>query len=346
MLRRRPTAKLFAAAAALGFLSLGASPGDAASSGIALLRAAMAADSRISYAGTVTSVVYGPRTAAATVVRIEHRAPTSWRIWYVAPADAYGRLIVSNETTTYQYEPSTGRVYSNPWSESAPPVAGEFDVARAAQNYAVDLGAATSVAGRPVDTISLTSKYSGSLIERFWIDAKTQIVLRRERYHPDGSLAFKSEFDSVRYVNDLPSELFDLSVPPGMMLVQGAAYSPATTDLTPLAAAVHFKLVAPRDLPEGFQLEKGNVATHDNVEALQFVYSDGLRTFSLFESASARLPKFESESHAISVGGAAGQFAYETGVTLVSWLNTGLNFTLVGDLAPRELAKIGASLKG
>jgi len=345
MPRRRLTASVFAAAAASLCLWLGALPAWTAPSGEALLRAAMDADNHTSYSGTVTSVVYGPHSATATVVRIDHKAPSSWRIWYVAPADAYGRLIVSNETTTYQYEPSTGRVYSNQWSASEPPVAGEFDVARVAQNYAIELGAATAVAGRSVDTLSLTSKHSGNLVERYWIDKKTRIVLRRERYHVDGSLAFKSEFDSFRYVNDLPKALFDLSVPPGMVLVQGAAYSPATTDVAPLAGAVHFKTIAPRDLPDGFQLEKGNVATHDNVEALQFVYSDGLRTFSLFESASARLPKFEGESRAIAVGSATGQFAYETGVTLVSWLDGGLNFTLVGDLTPRELARIGASLK-
>ena len=61
-----------------------------------LFRAAIEADNHISYTGTVTSVQYGPKTASSTVVRIDHKWPTSWRMWYVAPADAYGRLILSN----------------------------------------------------------------------------------------------------------------------------------------------------------------------------------------------------------------------------------------------------------
>jgi len=306
----------------------------------------MRADEAVSYSGTITSVVYQPRSDVATVIRIDHKAPTSWRIWYVAPADAYGRLIVSNESLTYQYEPKVGRVYSNPWSESAPPVTGEFDVGRLARNYTIDVAGPATVAGRGVQAVSVISKYSGNLVERFWIDDESKLVLRRERYHPDGSLAFKSEFDNVRLVNDLPKSLFDLVVPPGMALVAGASYAQSSTDVTPLAGSVRFKIVAPKDLPDGFALEKGDVASNSGVDTIQLVYTDGLRTFSLFENAGGKLPTFDANSaHAIPVGSAAGEFAYQTGVTLVSWLDDGLNLTLVGDLSPRELARIGADVK-
>src|SRR5690348_2368574 len=64
----------------------------AAPSGADLLRQAVAADDHASYTGTVTTLVYGPHGADATVVRVDHAAPNKWRMWYVAPADAYGRL--------------------------------------------------------------------------------------------------------------------------------------------------------------------------------------------------------------------------------------------------------------
>jgi outer membrane lipoprotein-sorting protein len=299
----------------------------------------------VSFSGTVTSAQYGSKTTTATVVRIDHKAPTSWRIWYVAPADAYGRLIVSNETQTYQYEPKVGRVYDNPWSESAPPLAAEVDAARVLRNYSVEVGPATAAAGRAARELSLTSKYSGNLVERYWVDNATKLVLRRERYHADGSLAFKSGFDNVRVVNDLPQALFSLTVPPGMILVRGTSYGHSTTDLQSLFSAVSFKFISPKQLPGGFVLEKGNLQNANSVQTVQLIYSDGLRSFSLFENATNRLPSFEASARPIPVGNLNGLFSFVSGVTLVSWLQSGLDITLVGDLTPREFARIGASLK-
>lgn len=342
MRRRLPATDLLTAALAAVTLLAATRP---SIDGPALLRDAMQADNHASYTGTITSAMYGAKTTTATVVRVDHRAPSSWRIWYVAPADAYGRLIVSDETQTYQYEPKVGRVYSNPWSESAPPVAGEFDVSRVLQNYTVDVGPETTVAGRRARELSLESRYSGNLVERFVIDDATKLVLRRERYHADGSLAFKSSFDNVRFVNDLPKALFDLTVPAGMALVQGASYARSTTDIASLGGSVNFKIIAPRQLPGGFLLQRGSVSEHDGVQSVELIYNDGLRSFSLFENATNRLPAFENATRPISVGNMIGLAGYSSGVTLVSWLQSGLDITLVGDLAPRELARIGASLR-
>ena len=246
---------------------------------------------------------------------------------------------------TYQYEPKVGRVYMNAWSESAPPVTNDLNVGRVLKNYSVELGPATTVAGRPARELSLTSKFSGNLVERYWIDAKTKLPLRRERYRPDGALAFKSSFDNVRFVNDLPSGLFDLTVPSGMMLVPGAAYAPTTSDLASLAASAGFKLIGPRQLPDGFTFQKGSEQSQDGVRTVQLIYSDGLRSFSLFENASNQLPSFETLAKPIPVGNLSGLFSFVSGVALVTWLQNGLDITLVGDLAPRELARIGANLR-
>src|SRR5579864_4947754 len=66
----------------------------ASGSNAALLSQALGADDHVSYTGTLTWVIYGHERADATVVRIDHQAPKSWRIWYVTPADAFGRMIV------------------------------------------------------------------------------------------------------------------------------------------------------------------------------------------------------------------------------------------------------------
>lgn len=323
-----------------------AAPSVASSEGDALLQRAVVADDATSYTGTLTSVVYTSDRAESTVVNVDHLAPSQWRIWYVAPADAYGRLIISNETVTYQYEPSANKVYANNWSTSSLELGDALDTARVEKNYAVQIGAGTSAAGHAAHILTMTSKHSGTLVERLWIDDQTDLILRRETYHADGTIASKTSFDNVRAVKSLPKALFDLSIPAGMTLVPGATYATKAASDVAATASLTFTVVRPKFLPEGFSLAHESVGVHDDVETLQLVYDDGLRDFSLFENATGRMPKFENGSpHPIPVGDNDGFYAEIGGETIVSWDSAGLNLTMVGDLPAKELSQIGASLK-
>ncbi|MDQ6780662.1 MAG: hypothetical protein M3Z37_05860 [Candidatus Eremiobacteraeota bacterium] len=319
--------------------------GVAAQDARSLFHDSLEADDGISYSGVVTTIVYGHDEAGSTVAKIEHKAPHSWRIWYLAPSDAFGRLVVSNETSTFQYEPRHGRVFRNDWSESAPDVAQPMDAALVEKNYAVELGTAGSVAGRNTRTVSLTSKHTGTLVERLWIDTSTKLVLRRESYHGDGSIESKSTFDNIRIGVSLPPELFKMSIPSGMVLKQGADYGHATSNIAALHASSKFRFADPHSLPYGFQLQSGSLSSHDGVDAVQLVYGDGLRTFSLFEYANASMPRFERATpKPIQIGAATGQYADVAGEALASWTRDGLIFTIVGDLGEKEIARIGSAI--
>lgn len=312
----------------------------------ALFRAALEADDSVSYSGTITSVIYDRDSADATVARIDHKAPNSWRLWYVAPAGAYGRMIVSNESLTYQYEPKQSRVYKNDWSATAPGVALSLDFGRVEENYTVELGPKTSVAGLTARSLSLVSKHTGSLIQRFWFDVRSKLILRRESYHPDGSIGSKSSFDNIRIGGTLPGELFKMSVPSGMTLVPGAEYGKPTSNVADLHASSKFEFAAPATLPYGFRLENGSFTSHDGVDTVQLVYGDGLRTFSLFEYTNASMPRFSrAKPKPLRIGELTGEYADVDGETLASWNTSHLVFTIVGDLGTKEISKIGAAIK-
>lgn len=317
----------------------------AAANGGALYSNAIDADDHVSYYGTLTSVVYESDHAVSTVARIEHRAPHSWRIWYMAPADAYGRLIVSNEQQTYQYEPSLDRVISHDWYASAPGVAQPVDVGMVLKNYTVEIGPASSIAGRATHGLSLVSRYTGNVAQRIWVDDKTELILRRENYNSDGAVTTQTSFDSIRVGADLPPDLFALEVPKGMTLVRGFDYGQSTPNTADLLRIANFKFAEPKYLPDGFALQSGSTAMRNGVQTVQLVYGDGLRTFSLFENGTARLPSFdESTPKPVQVGTASAEYANVEGQTLVSWNDGGLNLTIVGDLSEKESATIGASI--
>lgn len=311
----------------------------------ALYAQAIGADDHVSYSATLTSVAYDSDHAVSTVARVEHRAPFSWRIWYMAPADAYGRLILSDEQRTYQYEPNLNRVISHDWYESAPGVATPVDIATVLRNYSIELGPASSIAGRAAHSLSLVSRHTGILAQRIWVDDKTKLILRRENYNSDGAVSEQTSFDSIRVVESFPPGLFALQVPRGMTLVQGFDYGKSTQDTADVMRLATFKFAEPKYLPDGFTLVSGSVATHDGVQTIQLVYGDGLRTFSLFENATARMPTFdEATPKPLQVGSSNAETANVAGQTLVSWNAGGLNLTLVGDLSEKESATIGASI--
>ncbi len=330
---------------ALASVLFARSIGLAGTNGAALYSEAVEADDHVSYYATLTSVVYESDHAASTVARIEHQAPHSWRLWYMAPADAYGRLIVSNEQQTYQYEPKLNRVISHDWNASAPGVAQPVDVSVVLKNYNVEVGPASSIAGRATHSLSLVSRYTGNVVQRVWVDDKTKLILRLENYNGDGEVTMHTSFDSIRVGGDFPPELFALEVPKGMTLVRGFDYGQSTLNTTDLLKAANFQFAEPKYLPDGFALVSGSVAMRNGVQTIQLVYGDGLRTFSLFENATGRLPSFdEATPKPIQVGSASAEYADIEGKTLVSWNDGGLNLTIVGDLSEKESATIGASI--
>lgn len=307
-----------------------------------LLRQASRADDHISYTGTTTSVIYNEHGADSTVVRVDHAAPYKWRMWYVAPADAYGRLIVSDEATTYQYEPKTATVYSEAW-EQAPALTLDLDTAKVLKNYSSEVGASTVVAGRKAITIALVSKYSGVLAQRVWVDAETKIVLERETYDSDGSISSKTNFDTIRFVNDLPKDLFDLSVPAGMHVEPGTTYGKAVKSVDMIQPDVDFTIISPRYVPQGFSFDQASLGSRNGIQTVQLLYTDGLRDFSVFENATDRLPDLVSPRQ-FDVDDTTGITDEIDGETLLSWNANGLNITLVGDMPAKLLARIGASV--
>ena len=75
----------------------------------------------------------------------------------------------------------------------------DSNVALLEQNYRAVLGPVDVVAGRPTTTVWLVNRYTGVRAMRLWIDNGTKVVLAKEAYHADGSLAWRMRFDEIRF---------------------------------------------------------------------------------------------------------------------------------------------------
>jgi len=200
------------------------------------------------------------------------------------------------------------------------------------------------IADRKVDVVDLVSRYTGERAMRLWIDAQTHVVLGKEAYHSDGSLAWRMRYDDIRYTDGIPAAIFAATAPTGYQTVQGRSYQRPQM-LPGTVPDAGFKPIKPRYLPDGFTLIAGDVSQVKGIRNLHLIYSDGIRTLSLFENATDRAIDFTGmkalrtkfEDH-------DAQYVHDGPTTLLAWRERGLAFALVGDLELKELTQIATSV--
>ncbi len=111
-----------------------------------------------------------------------------------------------------------------------------------------------------------------------------------------------------------------------------------SSDIERVIKEAGFTPYRPKDLPQGFALDSGDVTTVNGVRTLQLLYSDGLRTISLFENSSGAAADFGSlHPKTIEFEGHQAQYVEDGPTTLLTWEEHELHFALVGDLMRNEL---------
>jgi len=311
-----------------------------------LLADALQAPRRLSYVGQVSTIAWGSSGTQAVEMNVEHRAPDLTRKWYIAPSRVYGNYVIERGATSYAYD-----LHSDTVTITHNPAADEDDLTEASNfgllttNYRAVPGADDEVAGRKAHTLSLINRYTGTRLQRIWIDAQTSLLLAKERYHADGSVAYSSRFQQIAYRN-VTGALFDPRIPEGFKKVSGPTLATPSNDLERVLEEAGFSAAGPRYLPEGFALVSGDVTVIHGVHSLHLLYTDGLRSLSLFENADRQGgASFTGLAvRAATFDGHTAQYIEDEPNVLLAWRERGLNFTLVGDLPLRELERIAASV--
>jgi negative regulator of sigma E activity len=312
---------------------------------VALLRASIAAPKTVSYVGQFQTVRFSSNRASATIVKVEHRAPGSTRRWYVAPESLYGDYVILRGATTYQFDTKNDKVTvsHNPQLDSQISAAGSFD--RVMQNYRAILDGNETVADRATVSVELINKYTGERSVRVWIDRETHLVLKKEEYHANGSVASQTRFDELRYTNTIPRDIFSTDTPAGYARVVAPDIAMMEADIDHVVGEAGFKPFEPHSLPQGFSEISGDVSNVSGVRTLHLLYSDGLRSISLFENATGAAADFGAlHPKTVSFEGHDGQYVEDGPTTLLTWKEHGLYFALVGDLMRNELIEIAKSV--
>ncbi|HTU70118.1 MAG TPA: DUF4367 domain-containing protein [Candidatus Baltobacteraceae bacterium] len=303
----------------------------------------MTAPQRVSYVGEVQVLNFGAERSDAEIYRIEHRAPSLTRRWYLAPQALYGDSIISRGLTTYSIDVKSNRVVVSHHDQLDDQIVevGNFGILMA--NYTAQYAPDEKFDGRLCHVVLLNNKFTGQTIMRVCIDAGTGLVLERQQYASNGSLIAEMRIEQLRYTNAIPPALFTL--PPGLQRVNGAAHGQLSGDVQQVIASAGFVAVVPKYLPEGLHPIAGDVTSIKGVTTLHLLYSDGIRTVSFFQNeknAAVDLSRYRVTKTRVADHPA--QYVQEGPTTLLAWADGNRHFALVGELSLAELEKIGASV--
>lgn len=312
-----------------------------------LLRASIEAPQHLSYAGQLENVQFGSSKSEATIYSIEHKAPDLTRRTYIAPQALYGDWIVTRGTQSYTVDVKKHRVIvaNNAILEDQIALDDNFGLLTA--NYRAVLGPSETIAGRSALVLLLMNRYTGQMTMRLWIDKETHLVLERVNYAANGSVTHHMRFDQIRYTRDLPGAMFSQPNLAGFAVSRGLDHGSLSNNISSVVQTAGFTARAPRYLPEGFSPVAGDVSDIKGVRTLHLLYSDGIRTISLFENArgaAADLSHFKIQSAKVSNHDA--QYVEDGPTRLLTWTEeSGLHYALVGELSQKEMARIASSVE-
>lgn len=310
---------------------------------LALLQRAADSPRHISFVGQVELLTIGSHGSQASIFHVEHRAPDLTRRWYISPPDLYGDWEVARGNTTYAVDVTRRRIVVTHNEAFGVHYGWRHDLTLLQHNYSAVLGPPAEVTGHRAQTVSLVNRYTGATTMRLWIDAATGLMLQRQVFSTNGALVVQMHFDDVRFTNDIPASTF--SLPRNYATVAGPSRGVPSTDPARVMAQAGFAAREPRYLPEGFVPIAADLADENGVRTLHLLYSDGLRTVSLFENArGAAVDMSGYRPVPVTDGALRGEAVEEGPTTLLAWSQGNLHFALVGDLNREELEKIARSL--
>jgi hypothetical protein len=195
---------------------------------------------------------------------------------------------------------------------------------RALSSYSWSIAGQDDLSGYRCLVVEARPTYAGGLVSRFWIERSHQVVLRREKYTPEGQLVYLSAFTDIDFLEQDPEEF---QSPPARA---AGSLSAAGRPRTPFAARV------PR--PPGGFAEDGAALVLDGSSpaGLHVVYSDGLETISLFQYA-GRAPIDLPGASRQKVAGYPVLVRHSPPGTMLSWSDGERSYVLITSL-PKEAA--------
>ncbi|MFA4029784.1 MAG: hypothetical protein GDYSWBUE_001078 [Candidatus Fervidibacterota bacterium] len=245
-----------------------------------------------SYSGIQKAVfIYGGKESV-WVWRIWRDAAGRMRTELIEPETAKGNVVISDGKTVWHIVAGgkvviqSRDVFKAPWDVNME----RLDLLL--QNYRVNVLGKDEVSERECYIISFEPYHGFNPSRKVWLDSGIYIPLKVEDYNPDGSLAWRMEYQEFTLSEHISPSLFQLNLPKESKVVNTGFSRRGPFGLSELPTDLGFTPLLPTWLPPGYIFDKAFVIEMPPWRggvSLQLIYTNGLGVISVFESKSIKV---------------------------------------------------------
>ncbi len=287
------------------------------------------------------------RTGRVMEVIVFHRPTDDRRIQFLNPEVERGRLLVTQGgTQQWEYDPHRKVLRHRRLSPGALDDDDLLSYTLLRANYLLAVDPKPHViADRKTYLVTIKRPQGQTLARRFWIDAGSGLILKREIYRDDGKLAVTVTFSDITYHVALAPALFTLSGLARTVRVVELPTAETAIPLTSLRWQLAGKASASASLA-GYRLVGATTTKIGERPVLHLRYSDGLNLVSLFEQRRTQLGRptlVPPGMRVIRIGVTPVHIARRASLTTLNWDTPALNTTLMGEMGLSTLRTLAQS---
>ena len=300
-----------------------------------LLERVAACSGRFNYEGVVSlQYVRGDTLLNIKNYMIFHAPDKTW-IQGLAPQSRAGRIICRRGPEMYlrdRDEAIFRREETNPRHNAY--AGGYQPVELLRRNYDVKLVRSEEMLGRPVAVVEAVPRKGRTTWIRGWVDGRTGLVLRLEKFDCDNHLKSALQFETLQIDAPADPRLFDITVAEKTDTDRTFQFF---SSLQTLELAFGAPLMRPRILPDGYVLRELKLIRREGRTIPKLVYYNGISSLSLFQRAG---DKDQPRALATAEMG----LSEREGTVTVRRYGNDYALILVGDLSRQEMVRIFESV--
>lgn len=304
--------------------------------GQTVLRRMLNAEGSVAFiARQVTTIAKKP---AITSEQVVYRAGfRGMRTEYTSPPFMKGEIMVDDGRVMSHFIPKTNVI------EKRSSRLGDMQI-RTAQiseklnrgQLRIDLVGRDEIAGRTAYVIEIRPEHRPEgRIRKFWVDRENWVKLKTEDIAPNGTVESTSYYTKMSFVDSIPDAKFRLDRS-GVRVKQEEGPSPMMTQKR-AQQLVRFRILKPSYLPSGFKPIGAAVVPFRGGKSIVLRFSDGVNTFSLFQTPDRILPRRFLDR--LEEG------PLRSGRDTYSWRKGNLNLTIVGSLTKEQIKLVADSVR-
>ncbi|MBW1679041.1 MAG: DUF4367 domain-containing protein [Deltaproteobacteria bacterium] len=210
------------------------------------------------------------------------------------------------------------------------------------QNYGIQVVGKYDIDGRDGYKILFNPKKTDRPQQIFWIDAKTGIPFKIEKYGPNDRLVSVSSFSNINFQVPTHKNLY-LKVPPQTNIRE--IKEKCNLSILKAKSLMGNRIFSPQYLPAGFKLKNIVLRIHGKQKNLQLFYTDGLSALSVFQKQfTVKDHEDWSQFIKIKLGKSDAFFTTSGALNTLNIRSRPISTTLMGEIFQEEIIKVAESL--